>query len=145
MGMRKHKPAMYALMRLYAELRGKLLSYRQGEEAIHADLARVQAVMEMLEPGIDLSSIKPKFRNKANGVFPKGQAFRLALEVLGRADKPLTIAEIALAMFKAKGIAKPERQALRNLFSAIAPTLKRREGDSVRAYRDGKPTRWGIL
>ncbi|MFI4988259.1 MAG: hypothetical protein ACHQF3_12535, partial [Alphaproteobacteria bacterium] len=71
---------MYALIRLYGELRGKLVTYRQGEEAIYADLARVQAVMDMVEAGFDVTAIKPKLRNTPNSWFPKGQAFRMVLD-----------------------------------------------------------------
>lgn len=37
----KHKPAMYALLRLDGELRGKLITHRQQDEAIQADLKAI--------------------------------------------------------------------------------------------------------
>jgi hypothetical protein len=111
----KHKPAMYALLRLYGELRGKLITHRQQDEAIQADLKRVQAVLEMLEPGFDVSGIKPRLKNTPNPWFPKGHGFRIALNVLAKSEQPLTIGEIAARMFAAKAVPNPERKALRNL------------------------------
>ncbi len=135
---------MYALVRLYGELRGKLITYRQGEEAIHADLARVQAVMDMLEPGFDVSAIKPKFRNTANRWFPKGKGFRMALDVVAKADKPLTIREIALKMFQARGVSNPEREAFRILVSSLSQTFKRWDAQTVLAHRETRPARWSL-
>jgi len=136
---------MYALVRLYGELRGKLITYRQGEEAIHADLARVQAVMDMLEPGFDVSAIKPKFRNVANRWFPKGKGFRMALDMVAKADRPLTIRDIAFMMFQAKGVSNPEREALRILVSSLSQTFKRWDGQMVLAHREMRPARWSLM
>ena len=117
---------MYALLRLYGELRGKLITDRQQDEAIQDDLKRAQAVLEMLEPGFDVSGIKPRFKNTPNPWFPKGQAFRIALDVLTKADRPLTIPEIAQAMFKAKGASRTPSG--RPCGTCLRPCLRRSSG-----------------
>jgi len=142
----KHKPALYALTRLYAELQGELRQARRNEVLIRGEIEHVKATIRLLDSDFDLASVKPRTRQQVNPAFRRGQCFRVALEVLRQGNEPLPTAEIARRVLVALGNTAPDTAAIRKMFGAIYPALRRREGNRVRAYQEIeiKPTRWAL-
>lgn len=120
----RHKAALYTLKRLYARLAAKAITPRDDSPKIRDDLEHVAAVMLMLDPQLDLTSVKPRRLNKSNPWFRRGECFRAALDVLRDADRPLTTRELAQGVFRLISV-EPSRAELRGMCAALLPTLKR--------------------
>ena len=68
----KHKRAIFALLRLYAEIGGKLLDNRTQAERLAQDMKHVEAVIRMFEPGFDVTKIAARRRYSVNPIFRRG-------------------------------------------------------------------------
>jgi hypothetical protein len=88
------KQAVYTLGLLHAELAGKLLANKREAIRIRTAMMQVEAVVKMLQPGFNVASTAAKRRNKSNPWF-KRTLFRSAVDVLRRAQAPITAREIA--------------------------------------------------
>lgn len=53
----EHKPALYALMRLHAELGGKIKDNAAEAAKLRASMRHVEAVLHLLEPGFNARTI----------------------------------------------------------------------------------------
>jgi hypothetical protein len=140
----KHKPAMYALLRLHAELGGKIKDNRQQAARLASDMGHVEAVIRMLEPGFDVTSIAARRRYKANPWFRRGEGFRAALGVLRAAEGPLTTREIAVRMLRGRGVTAPTIKMIRDLVGAVHASLRNNEGNTVESHQGGHAVRWSI-
>jgi len=74
-------------------------------------MIQVEAVMQMLQPGLSVAAIAAKRRNKSNPWFKRGTLFRSAVDVMRRAGTPMTAREIADAL-----VADKAPQATRKQF-----------------------------
>jgi hypothetical protein len=74
----------------------------------------------------------------------RGTMFRAALDVLRKADTPLTTMEIATRLIAAKG-AKPTRDQLRKLDDAVRSCIAKNTGKTVRRVGDRMPARWALV
>lgn len=140
----KHKPAMYALLRLHANLGGKILDNRKQAVSLRADMRHVEAVLRMLEPGFDVTKIAARRRYKVNPSFRRGECFRCALDVLRAAGRPLTVTEIAKDIFAGRGISNAATHAKHTMEAAVRASLGNHEGKTVKRVGEGIPSRWAI-
>ena len=138
-----HKPAMFPLVRLYARLAAELERPKRAVALIRADIEHVAAVILMLEPDFDLSAIAPRTRYKRNLLFKRGECFRAAIDVLRRAEGPLTSKEVATRMLQAKGAAEPDRLTVRHMVGAVHVSFLNHQGGTIIAHK-GKPVRWSL-
>jgi hypothetical protein len=89
------KQAVYTLGLLHAELAGKLLANKREAIRLRTAMMQVEAVVKMLQPGFNVASIAAKRRNKSNPWFKRRTLFRSAVDVLRRAQAPMTARQIA--------------------------------------------------
>jgi hypothetical protein len=108
------------------------------------NLAHVRAVIEIVEPGFDVSSIKPIRTNKLNPFFKRGEAFLLALDVLREAAEPMRPMEIAIAMLVKKGVSKPTADQRRAAWNGVKNTMDGYSGKAVIAIGHPHARRWSI-
>jgi hypothetical protein len=141
----KHKPAMYALLRLHADLGGRIKNNRQEAVRLASDMGHVEAVIRMLEPSFDVTSIAARRRYKANPLFRRGEGFRIALGILRAADGPLTTREIAVRMLRGRGVTAPTLKTVRDLVGAVHASLRNNEGKTIESQPGGRAVRWSIL
>jgi hypothetical protein len=139
----KHQPAMYALLRLHAELGGKIKDNKKEAKRLAKSMLHVEAVLKMLEPGYDVRPISVR-RRKPNPWFKRGTVFRHALDVLRTAERPLTTKEITARMLSAKGITNAAPKAARDLAGAVQSSLRNHSGKGVTAVGEGMPARWSV-
>jgi len=103
-------------------------------------MIQVEAVMQMLQPGLSVAAIAAKRRNKSNPWFKRGTLFRSAVDVMRRAGTPMTAREIA-----DRTVAdKPQmnlKQAI-DLQAAILAAMRKRDGEMV--ISEGAPARWRL-
>jgi hypothetical protein len=128
---------MYGLIKLHSRLDGNLRQQRKN-------LAHVRAVIEIVSPGFDVTTIKPQRTNKPSQFFKRGEAFLLALDVLREATEPLRPMEIGIAMLAKKGIAKPSAAQRRNAWNAVKNTMTAYNGRAVVSIGYPHARRWSI-
>jgi hypothetical protein len=132
-----HSPLMYGLIKLHSRLDGDLREQKKN-------LAHVRAVIKIVSPDFDVSSIKPKRVNRQSPYFKKGEAFLLALDVLRRATEPMEAMQIAVAMLARKGVLKPTTIERRAAWNGIKNTLDRYDGKAVISIGYPHARRWSI-
>ncbi len=134
-------PAVYALMKLHAELGGKIGDNKRQAAKLRADMKHVEAVLHLIEPAFNARAIAPRRRYNPNPLFKRGHVFRAVLDVLRAAPEPMTADEIVLALFASKGVAEPSRDDRRRLYGAVNASLDNHAGKTVEAV-EGWPRRW---
>lgn len=70
--------------------------------------------------------------------------FKTALDVMRRADHPLTSREIAKRMLQERGLKEPSEKLITDTVAAIHASLKRYKGQRVTAHENQWPVRWSV-
>jgi hypothetical protein len=135
------KQAVFTLSQLHAELAGKFLENRNAAVKIKTAMLQVEAVLQMLRPDFDIRAISAKRRNKSNPWFKRGTLYRSALDVLRRAQAPMTAREIAEALIADKAVPATRKQ-FTDLQAAVLAALRKRYGGAV--VGEGVPARWRL-
>ncbi|WP_027052015.1 hypothetical protein [Mesorhizobium erdmanii] len=136
-----HKPALYALLRLHAEIGGRIKDNKAQALKLIEDMKHVEAVLHMLEPGFNARTIAPKRRNNPNPHFKRGHVIRAALGVLRAATAPMSAEEIGIALLRSKGVAEPTRAEIELMYGAVSASLKYNRDVTV---HEGRPRRWTL-
>ncbi len=140
----EHKPAVYTLVELHAELGGKINANKREAQRLQACMKHVEAVIQLLEPDFNLRTIAAKRRNRENPLFKKGEVFRNVLVVLRTAAAPMTAREISVVLYRSQGVDNPTLEQIRSLYSAINSSLRNHVGKTVEVVGEGMPARWII-
>lgn len=139
----EHKPAIYALERLHAELGGKILANRKDAKRLAQEMRHVEAVLKLLEPCFNVRRIAPRRRNRQNPWFKRGDMFRHAIDVLRRASAPMTAREITESLLRSRGV-EPDTKAVRSLFGGVQASLRNHDGNTLERVGAGMPARWRL-
>ncbi len=126
----EHKPALYALVRLHAELAGRIADNKKQAAKLRDDMRHVEATIRLLEPGFDTRRIAVKRRHNPNPLFKRGTVFRAALDILRTATAPMTAEEIAVALLRSKGVQEPSKAEVLMMYGAVAGSLRINAGKS---------------
>ena len=97
-------PAIGYLVRLHADLGGKIWENRKEAERLAAAMKHVEVVIKLFDPTYNVRSISVRRRYKGNAWFKRGTLFRHALDVLREAKEPLTTRQIAERMLAARNV-----------------------------------------
>jgi hypothetical protein len=135
------KQAVYTLGLLHAELAGKLLANKREATRLRTAMMQVEAVMKMLNPAVNIRLIAPKRRNVGNPWFKRGTLFRSVVDVLRRAQEPMTARQIADALLAGK-MPEPTRKQVIDVQAAVLAALRKRNGQGV--VGEGAPVRWKL-
>jgi hypothetical protein len=135
------KQAAYTLGLLHAELAGKLLENKRAGIRLRTAMMQVEAVLKMLQPDFNISRIAPKRRVLGNPWFKRGTLYRSAIDVLRRAERPMTARDIADVLIAGKSPEPTRKQAIK-LQAAILAALRKRNGEVV--VGEGAPARWKL-
>ncbi|HUE10244.1 MAG TPA: hypothetical protein VMQ54_04870 [Steroidobacteraceae bacterium] len=139
-------PAVAYLVRLHADIGGKLLANRNEAKRLAESMEHVEAVIRLFDPAYPIRSIAARRRYKGNGWFKRGSIIQHALDVLRKANGPLTAREITERLLAEKGArddASPK--AVRSLAATVQTSLVNHEGKGVANVADGMPGRWRII
>jgi hypothetical protein len=134
------KQAKFTLLKLHAELGGKIIENRKEAERLRQAMRHVEAVLKLLDPSYSLRSIAVR-RRKVNPWFKRGTLLRHALDVLRTADKPLTTREVVLRMLAAKGVTNASGKQIHDLFGGVQAALRTYKGATV-SNSGQSPARW---
>lgn len=133
--------AVPQLVHLHARLSAELGASLAASERIAANIGHVEAVIRLFDPAYDVRRIPGRRRNIGNPWFKRGTMFRAALDVLRRADAPMTTMEIAKRLIAAKD-ARPTRDQLRKLDAGLRSCMNKNMGNAVRRVGEATPARW---
>ncbi len=137
-------PAVAYLIRLHADLGGRILENRKEAKRLAESMKHVEAVIRLFDPAYDVTRIAARRRYKGNAWFKRGTILRHALDVLRKAQGPLTAREIAERMLAARGVAGPTPKAMRSLIASVQTSLVNHDGKTVVRAGEGMPARWRI-
>jgi len=137
----KH-PAVAALVKLHADIGGRLKANRDHGARLANDMRHVEAVIRMFDPAFDVRGIALRRRNRENPWFKRGTVYREALNVLRDAEAPMSAREIAQAMLAAKGVKNVPTRQISNLGQSILSSMRNHKGSAVVVVGEGAPSRW---
>ena len=138
-------PAVPFLVRLHADLGGRILENRKEAARLAESMKHVEAVIRLFDPAYDTRRISVRRRYKGNPWFKRGTILRHALDVLRKAQGPLTAREITEAMLTAKGVSGATPKAMRGLIASVQTSLQNHDGKTVGRVGEGMPGRWRIV
>lgn len=139
----KH-PAVAYLVRLHADIGGRIQQNKAESERLVADMRHVEAVIKLFDPDYSVRAISARRRIQGNPWFKRGTLFRAAVDVLRTASGPLTVRELTDAVMAARGIAEATEKQRRDLEAAIRSSLENHAGKTVMRVGEGVPMRWRI-
>jgi hypothetical protein len=133
---RRRKPVILALLRLHLDLTRKLAKLRRP--SLRVDIWHVEATIRLLEPGITIG-----YRRKPNPWFRHGTLFRLAVETLRAAKRPMHSREIVLALLQRHNITDADVLAVADLVKSVERSLVYHRGCSIVAVGE-RPVHWKL-
>jgi hypothetical protein len=142
--MKPNHPALSALIKLHAYIGGQIFENRKKEEALADDMRHVEAVIKMLSPGFNVSGIAIRRRYKGNAWFKRGTLFRHAVDVMRKADTPMTAREITERMLAARKVTDATPKEIRDLAGGVITSLRNHDGKTVEPVGEGMPVRWRL-
>jgi hypothetical protein len=137
-------PAVAYLVRLHADIGGKLLDNKKEAARLAASMLAVEHVIKLFDPEFNARTISARRRQKTNPWFKRGTLFREALGVLRTATGPLTVAEITAGVLAAKGIRDATAKQRNGVAAGIRSCLETNAGKTVQRAGEGVPMRWKI-
>jgi hypothetical protein len=138
-------PAVNYLVRLHADIGGRIQANKAEAAKLAADMKAVETVINLFDPAYDCRRIAVRRRRPANPWFKRGTLFRSAIDVLRKATAPLTAREIMGAVLAARGITSATDKQRRDLEGGIRASLENNVGKGVERVGDGMPRRWRLL
>ncbi|MDX8449870.1 hypothetical protein [Mesorhizobium captivum] len=91
-------------------------------------MKHVEAVLHMLEPDFNAGAISIKRRNNPNPLFKRACHPGSARRSQDGYRAPMSAEEIALALFRTKGVEAPARDDLHRLYGATSSSLLNNRG-----------------
>jgi hypothetical protein len=136
-------PAVAYLVRLHADIGGRIQDCKTQAERLADAMKHVEAVIRIFDPAYDVRRIAVRRRVTGNPWFKRGTLYRHALDVLRQAKEPLTVREIVERMLAAKGVTDATSKAVIGLMGGVHAALMNHDGETV--VRVGAaPVRWKI-
>jgi len=133
------------LVKRRAELAGDLDKLQGQIQQLHADLASLEAVIRQFDPDYRLDTIRPKYRRAATAA-EHGSISRTVLDLLRRADGPLSAKAMAQKLIAERGLNAGDRALARSMAKRVDMALRyqRTNGMVREAEGDGAEVVWEI-
>jgi hypothetical protein len=138
-------PAVAYLVRLHADLGGKIWENRKEAERLADAMRHVEVVIKLFDSGYNVRRISIRRRHKGNAWFKRGTLFRHALEILRKAQEPLTAKQITERMLLVRGVRNVASRDVSNLAASVSASLQNNRGKIVARIGDGVPSRWKVI
>lgn len=139
----KH-PAVDYLIRLHADIGGRIQENKRQAERLADDMRHVEAVLKLFDPEFNARAISARRRVTGNPWFKRGTLFRAALEALRKATAPLTVREVTDAILAAKGVRDATAKQRTGLEAGVRSSLENHAGKTVERVGEGVPKRWRL-
>jgi hypothetical protein len=138
-------PAVAYLVRLHADIGGKIIENKKQALRLADDMRHVEAVLKMFDPEYSVRAISARRRVIGNPWFKKGTLYRHAMDVLRTAKEPLTVREIVDATLAARGVRDATTKQHYGVQAAVRSSLENNAGKSVERVGEGSPRRWQLV
>jgi hypothetical protein len=129
------------LTKKHAALQGELKRAEAKSRALIKDLYHLEHVIRLYQREWEPKSVRPIRPRKPSQWRRARVGLRHALEVLKRAEGPLTSVEIALKALEIAGEPIPDKWGVWSIANSIGTSLKRRVGHGV-SVTEERPKRW---
>ena len=140
----KH-PAVGFLVKLHADLGGRIEKTREEAKRLAEDMRHVEAVIRMFAPDYDVRRIAVKRRQTLSKWFKRGHLIRAIVDLLKASPTPLTVGEIARAVLASQGVSDPDEKTLRTVDCNVRVCLKAKAGRIVENVAEGMPAKWRLI
>jgi hypothetical protein len=137
-------PAVAYLVRLHADIGGRIQENKRQAAQLAADMKAVEAVIQMFDPEYSVRAISARRRVTGNPWFKRGTLFRAALDALRGAQGPLTVREVAEAILAAKGVREATTKQRAGIEAGVRCSLENHAGKTVERVGEGVPRRWRL-
>lgn len=111
-----------------AELSGELIAAEKRVLQLRADLDCLDGAIRLFDPEAEPRKIRPVQTRRVSGPIPRGQCSRAILDMLRRADQPMTAREIAAQLAADYRIDAGNKGALNALVVKVRNTLLHQKG-----------------
>lgn len=135
-------PVISALKGKYARLLGEAIAHEREVARLRSLLANIEVSIALFDAKIIAQSIKPIRPHKPSRWGKRGGGVQIYLEILRKADRPLTSLEIATKAATFDIHADCSKASIKSLVGPINRSLRLRIGRGVMLV-EGKPIRWG--
>ena len=132
------------LIRLHADIGGRILENKRQAEKLAADAKAVEAVIKLFDPEFNGRAISARRRVTGNPWFKRGTLFRAALDALRASQAPMTVTEIVRAMLTAKGIRDATTKQRKGIEAGVRCSLENHAGKNVERVGESVPKRWAL-
>lgn len=136
-------PVIYALKGKYARLLGEAIVHEREAVRLRHMLANIEVSISLFDDRIIAQSIKPIRPHKPSRWGKRGGGVQIYLEILRKADRPLTTLEIATKAAAFDVHADCSKASIKALVGPINKSLGLRIGKGA-VLVDGHPKRWLI-
>ncbi len=137
----KDEHVISALIRKYAEIKGKLIVAEKHSRKLRADLTHLDAVLRLFRTNYETAKIIATRPKRPIRWGKRGKAWRAALEILKHSSAPMTAREIGLQAAKKLGI-EGEGEPLRYLVTSLGDSLQRGTKKGIVVQIGDYPRRW---
>jgi hypothetical protein len=133
-----------ALRNKRAELAGMLRQLEQQLAQQRANLAHLDATMQLFDPDIRPKDIRPKQPRARNAWFRPGECLRLIYDQLREATQPVTTRALAEQIMRAKAIPAADNDRRERVQKTLLATLNRAKQTIARVEIAGV-VRWRLI
>jgi hypothetical protein len=111
-----------------AELSGELIAVEKRVLQLRADLNCLDGAIRLFDPAAEPQKIRPVHIRGMSGPIPRGQCSRAILDMLRRAESPMTAREIAAQLAADYRVDASNKGAMNALVGKVRNTLARQKG-----------------
>ena len=111
-----------------AELSGELIAAEKRVLQLRADLDCLDGAIRLFDPTAEPHKLRPMLRRREPGLIPRGQCSRAILDMLRRAESPMTAREISVQLAADYRIDASNTGAMNALIAKVRNTLLHQKG-----------------
>jgi hypothetical protein len=130
------------LKRKYAELAGALIEAEKVVRTRKAEMETVRDTLRMFGAEHTVATLRPRAPSKSNRYFENNECSRAVLDVLRRAQTPLTVRQIAEQVIETTGAEVTGRDGMRTVCDTVKKAMKTH--DAMLVADASHPTRWAL-
>ena len=111
-----------------AELSGEPIAAEKRVTQLRADLDCIDGAIRLFDPSAEPRKIRPSVPRRVPGAIPRGQCSRAILDMLRRAESPMTARGIAAQLAEDYRIETVNKDAMNALVAKVRNTLLYQRG-----------------
>lgn len=136
--------ALTALRDRRASLAGEVISLKKKLAWAEGQLVHLDATLRLFDPGYQDGDVPPRKTYKRLKFFRQGELSRLILDVLRKAGKPASTAEVVTAVIAAMGHDEAARPALAPRVRTNLQYLEKQRGLVVKTGQ-ARTAKWALV